>query len=484
MDQPNILFLLSDQHHSNFTGYAGNKVVRTPNLDQLAAEGTSMENMYCGSPLCVPSRMALMSGLLPDVTRIFTNFHSLPSEQPTFVHSLSAAGYQTVLAGRMHFNGPDQRHGFQERLVGDMTPIRFDQGFAANTGELGETFGQSLVGVTHSGPGHSSVLDFDEDVACAAVDYLSTFDGGNPLFMTVGFYGPHCPFICPGDLFEYYYQRVDAPRIPEGFKESVHPFVQKWYANRGITKVPEDAARRSLAAYCGLVEINDRHVGRVLQALRSNPKLKNTMIVYASDHGEMAGDKGLFWKSSFYEGSVRVPCLFSGPEIPKGKSIQQPTSLLDLAETFREIAGGIPLPQTDGHNLLPLLLGTQEEDPERAVISLLGDSKKDAPGAMIRKGPWKMCVYHGYEHPQLFHLEDDPGEWRDLGRNPDTAEIRAQLMAELAPRWNGPMIEAEVEKIQKISRFWGQWRKTAPPEKTFEISWTADPARNFLEGNP
>lgn len=440
-----------------------------------------MRNMYCGSPLCVPSRMALLSGLLPDKTGIYTNFHSLPSEQPTFVHSLAAAGYRTVLAGRMHFNGPDQRHGFQERLVGDITPVRFDQGYSPDWGVLGGTSDQSRTSVEKSGAGTSSVIAFDQDVSDAAVETVSTYDEESPLFLTVGFYGPHCPFVCPRDLFDYYYERVDIPRYPEKFKSQAHPFIQRWHANRGLEELPQASVRRAVAAYHGLVELTDRHVGRIVRALRANPRLENTMIVYASDHGEMAGDKGLFWKSSFYDGSARVPCIVSGPGISPGQTIAHPLSLLDLGATFIEAAGGLPLPRMDGQSLLPLLRGTRLEDSERAVFSILGDMKRDAPGAMIRRGPWKLVIYHGYEHPQLFHMEEDPHELNDLGIDPETIAVRKELLAALAPRWNGKAIARKVGRMREISEFWSKWRESAPPEENFETSWNSTPEQNHLE---
>jgi len=122
MPQKHIVFLLSDQHNPTVAGFAGNAFARTPNLDRLAASGAIFDNCYCSSPLCVPSRASMLSALLPSRTGIFNNFQCLPSDKVTFAHCLSVAGYETVLCGRMHFIGPDQRHGFETRLVGDITP--------------------------------------------------------------------------------------------------------------------------------------------------------------------------------------------------------------------------------------------------------------------------------------------------------------------------------------------------------------------------
>lgn len=478
MSRPPILFLLSDQHHAGFLGAAGHPVVRTPHLDALAGAGVSMDRLYCPSPLCVPSRMAMLSGLLPSATGIYTNLHSLPSEQPTFVHSLRAAGYRTTLCGRMHFNGPDQRHGFTERLVGDITAVDVN-GRSPDYGALQGSSGQSRTGVELSGPGNSNVLEYDRAVTRAAVDYVSGHNGEEPLFLTVGFYGPHCPFVCPPDLFDYYYERVAPPEEPDGFRSAVHPFIRKWYANRRITEPDPEAARRCLAAYCGLVEVMDRHVGAILEAWRSNPALRDGLVVYASDHGEMAGEKGMFWKSSFYEGSVRVPCIAHLPgAITGGRRCAHAGSLLDLGPTFLDWGGGAPLPHTHGASLRGVWTGQQPDDTERPVFSLLGDIKGDAPGAMVRWGRWKMMRYHGYDHPQLFDLEKDPGEWNDRGSDPAAAHIREELDTLLEPHWHGAEVAAEVERIQALQRYWEDWKQSVDhdsPER-----WKEDPEENYL----
>ena len=438
-----------------------------------------MENAYCGSPLCVPSRMSMLAGLLPSRTGIYTNHNGLPEEQPTFVHSLAGAGYQTTLSGRMHFNGTNQRHGFLDRLIGDITPVH-PQGRGMEIGEYGSATGQNRTSLRVSGPGNSSVLEYDRAVTEATLPYIENYQSEQPLFLTVGFYGPHCPFICPPELFEYYNERVEVPAFPENFRETVHPFIQQWLKNRGIEDPDPEEVRRCVVAYYGLVETVDARFGSIINAWKNNPRLQDSLIVYISDHGEMAGEKGMFWKSSFYEGSVKVPCIVHQPgTIPENRVVQEPVSLLDLGPTFIQMANAAPLPETDGEDLTPLWRGERKEQSGRPIISLLGDMKGDSAGAMIRLHSWKLVAYYGYEHPQLFNLEEDPEEFNDLGQHPDFAETREDLLKRLEAYWDPEAAVAQVKRIRHTMEFWKHWKEKVvldSPER-----WVALPEHNFIQ---
>ena len=419
----------------------------------------------------------MLSGLLPTKTGIFTNFQSLPSDRATFVHSLGIAGYETVLCGRMHFTGPDQRHGFMKRLVGDVT--HSSVGGKIKMGSLDRTPDQSRIALEKSGPGNSSVIEYDREVFQEAGRYLEHRKSDKPLFMTVGLYGPHCPYVCPKDLFDYYYKNLPPSDTYEEFKKSVHPAVRKWYENRGISVVTEEEVRRSQAGYYGLVELMDRFIGRFLDTVDKTLGLKDTLLVYASDHGDMAGDKGLFWKSNFYEGSVRVPIIFSLPaEIQSGKRIEQITSLLDLGPTLIDLCGGLELPETDGESLLSLLRGEAVESRERTVISQLGDLKGDSPSAMIRKGEWKLVSHYGYDHPQLFNLEEDPEEMTDLGGEPQYQTKRTELIDELSRNWNGEQVLSHISISSLHTGLLKQWFEVAEPER--KELWVGKAEDNYL----
>ena len=266
--QPNVVIFMSDQHNRGVLGCAGDEVVRTPNLDALAERGVQFTDAYCPSPLCVPSRMSFMTSRYPSDQRVISNQCVLDSNIPTFAHGMTLAEYETVLAGRMHFVSHDQRHGFENRLVGDFTyqfhgvsePILDPIG--------GGTTGQSRSAAEISGPGRTAVQAYDRDVTDAAVDFITEREDDRPFCLVVGTYGPHCPFICPKDLYDEYYDQVGLPDIPEGYLDAVHPFIRKWRENRGVLDpLTPERVRSARAAYYGMVTTIDRCVGDVRDAI-------------------------------------------------------------------------------------------------------------------------------------------------------------------------------------------------------------------------
>jgi choline-sulfatase len=454
--QPNIILILSDQHNKAMMGCAGDPIVRTPNLDRLAENGVRFENAYCASPVCVASRTSFLSGLHITSTGCYGNDTALRSDRATFVHALSVAGYETVLAGRMHLVGPDQSHGFTTRLTGDITPTILG-GKGVPYGELRSLSGQAGRVVQVSGAGRSSLIAYDEAVTKDACDYIRNYDQERPLFMTIGHYGPHCPYVCPSDPYDYYYEHLPPPSNPDNFAETVHPAIQKWFEMRNMKVVEEDDVRRARAAYYGLVELLDRYTGDILNAIESSLNLENTLIIYASDHGDMAGHNGLFWKSTMYEGSVGVPLIFTGAGVEgKGRLVHQPVSLLDFAPTLIELAGAPPLPELHGQDIFPLVQDRAEETPERAVVSLHIDRAVNYT-AMVRKGDWKSVEYLGYRQPQLFNLVDDPAEQNDLGGNHDHKDLIADLTKEIAVYWDGARVKENYERQQVHQNLLKEW---------------------------
>lgn len=483
MEKPNIIYILSDQHNASVMGCAGDPYVKTPNLDALAQQGTMLTNSYCNSPLCCPSRASMLSGLLPSENGVYNNMQALRSDQATFVHSLSVAGYETVLSGRMHFNGPDQRHGYEKRFVGDITNSHPGTGSGVyGSGVFRATPGQNRYAIEFSGAGNSAVLCFDHDVTDAACDYLEQRDDTRPLFMTVGLYGPHCPYICPEDLFNYYYGLLPEPEeITEEYRNSIHPAIQDWYKNRGVTDISVEDVKRVRAAYYGMVTHIDNLVGKIMNKIKDTLGLDNTIIVYGSDHGDNIGEHGLFWKTNFYEGSSRIPLIFSWKDVfAKNTKINGLTSLLDLAPTFIDIANGSSLPHMNGESLLENLKTGKEVAEDRVVISQLADIKGDTPSAMIRKNEYKFVLHYGHETPQLFDLNNDPNEYHDLAENPEYLEVRNELKEELLKYWDPEKVSEDVELAKahlKILEKWGSVTNVEPVD-----AWSSDPKENYIIG--
>ncbi len=444
--QPNLVFVFSDQHNPNVIGAAGDEFVRTPRMDRLMHEGVTLNNCYCASPWCVPSRMSMLTSLLPSRTGIFTNDQTLSSSIPTLAHGMAAAGYETVLCGRMHFLGMDQWHGYEKRPVGEITAT-LPGAVPLDYGSFGVGTGQSARGAEVAGPGRSFVMEYDREVTEGAVRFLQERRDERPLFMTIGHYGPHCPFVCPRDLFAYYWERLPVPEAPADSYESHHPSVRRWMDRRGLTTLSRESVRAAQAAYYGLVELMDQHLGTILESVAQTLDPENTLVVYGSDHGEMMGRKGLFWKSNFFDGSARVPLICHQPGgIEGGRTIDTPTSLLDVAPTFLNLAGGPSLPGACGQPLDQVLPGNADPDPDREVVSMLVDRSR-FPACMIRRHQWKLVDHHDSPIPQLFNLDEDPDENRDLGQDPATAEVRRDLRSRLRRYWDP---EAALENVRHV----------------------------------
>lgn len=339
-ERPNLLYLHSDQHSPFVAGCYGDERVHTPHLDRLAARGVVLDACYCPSPLCVPSRMSALTGRHPFENRVWTNSHVLDSAIPTLAHSMGAGGYRPALIGRMHALGPDQLHGYAERLVGDHGPNHLG-GRGVDHGELTGTAGPARVSLVKSGPGQSAYQVHDEDVTDCAVEWLQAQGArrkagdDSPFSLSVGFMLPHQPFVAKAADYSRYEGRMTLPRTPEPFSDALHPHLRAWRRACGIEEVTEAEVLRARTAYWALVTRLDHMIGRILGALETAGLAQNTLVLYTSDHGEQAGEHGLWWKQTFYEDSVRVPAVLAWPgRLPEGERCGRVTSSLDLNATM------------------------------------------------------------------------------------------------------------------------------------------------------
>ena len=430
-----ILLYMSDQHSYGLQGYAGNQVVRTPNLDRLARTGTAMDNAYTACPLCVPARAAMISGELPSHNGVLFNFSAIDSNQATFLHSLHAAGYDTVLCGRMHFIGPDQRHGYARRIAGDRTPVfpnNPPKGVDPPTEVRGYDENSSLY---YMGPGDSPVLAYDRYVVDHATAFLEE-DHETPFFLTVGTYGPHFPYVAPPELFHYYYDKVpldDASADFEGYPALAGK----------MQEADPDVVRAARAAYYGLVEQQDRHIGTVYNAFQAY--LRRTghegIFIYVSDHGDMNGTHGYYGKQVFYEPAVHIPFLIQGSDIP-AQRITAPVSLLDVGKTVCALAGAKVLPG-DGEDLSQAI-ATGRFDEDRTVVSELytylsnGDTSL---GRMIRWHDYKYFTFSGFpDDDVLYNVAEDPGELHNLRDSEPALVERLRAKAAEYPSYDDVMV--------------------------------------------
>lgn len=411
-----ICLFFSDQHAYSAQGYAGNRIVRTPNLDRIAEHGVVFGNNYTSYPLCVPARMSLMSGQLPSKCGVMGNFSVLPSERATFAHSLNSIGYETVLCGRMHFVGPDQRHGFSRRIAGDITPIFTNRPTEAFKKERGvhlntPTGGPACISII--GAGNSPTLEFDRYVVEKAVDYLKD-SYEKPQFLCVGTYSPHHPYVAPKELYDYYYEKIGCESLSD-----VDLPLPAFYSNIFQDK-DKEVVRAVRAAYYAMVEFTDSEVGIVYDAFQEY--LKRTghdgIFIYASDHGDHIGRRGLYGKNTFFEEAAHTPMIFTGDGVAEGLRYSGATSLMDLGPTLCSLVGAPIAPETDGVSLASQVRGG-DDDMERMVISELGGSADRKTGAvsyaqMVKWKNYKFIHYHGLDDDAVYDIERDPDEGENI----------------------------------------------------------------------
>jgi choline-sulfatase len=489
MSRPNLLFLFSDQHAARIAGCYGDATGVTPNLDRLARDGVVFDNAYCPSPLCVPSRMSMLTGRHPFEQECWTNDDYLRSDAATWLHSAGAAGYRPVLAGRLHAMGPDQLHGYAERRVGDHSPNwpgvpRHDLGVLD---KANDPWRESLE---RSGVGQSAYQVKDVETVAAACDFLRgtarerRSGRATPFCLTVGFLLPHPPYVAWREDYARFEGRVPAPAHGEP-PGNPHPWETWWRENRDLASVDATAVRRARTAYYGLVHRLDRLIGEVLQCLADEELADDTLIVYTTDHGDQLGERGLWWKHTLYEDSVRVPLVVSWPgRLPRGERRAQVVDLLDVAATMIGAMDGPPLPHGHGRDFISVAQDPRASWHDEAFSEHCTDTVPAWTGGraiqqrMVRRGSWKLIYTHGYA-PQLFDLASDPFERRDLASDPRHAALRAQLTARVLDGWDPERVRARISERRLDKDVIGAWaRSVGPPD---EFRWTLLPEHNRLD---
>jgi len=423
---PNILFLMSDEHRPDVTGYEGNPVVRTPVLDELARTGVVFRNAYCPSPICVPGRMAMMAGQLPRTCGCECYGQDLAPGAMTFARTFSQYAYQTVACGKLHHMGTDPLQGWN-RLIG-MHENLGPQHIAGRHEPSFERYAHGTVRnvkwspvkeVLRAGIGRARPVVHDEYAVLGAHNYIEQYfvdacydraTPDRPLLLKISLEEPHYPYSTHEDLFAYYLNRVE-PFLDEAPFD--HPFLSRHRVRVG-EDVTERDLRRATAAYYGMVETVDRHYGSVMDALRhAGQDLDDWIILYTTDHGEMLGEHGVWEKQKFFEASARVPLIIRWPRgFDGGRTIDANVNQCDLFATLCTLAG-IPTPEgLDSRSLVPFLRDEPVEWNNETVSQFGGTN------LMIKRDALKY-QYYGEDMPEvLFDLDADPGETRNFMHAP------------------------------------------------------------------
>jgi len=463
---PNVIILMADQLPVFMCGCYGHRSVKTPTIDALARNGAVFDAAYCPSPICAPSRASIMTGLHVHKHEVWDNAAPLRCDLPTFAHSFSAAGYRTILCGKMHFVGPDQMHGFDERWTQDIYPATFDW-TRSNRKQVAVNDGQNIDRVYGAGMGYTPDMDYDKEVLFRTEHGLKRIarkSRNDPFMLLVSFTGPHHPYRAPKTYWDLYSDKdVDLPEIPEDYRKREHEHV-KWNRRHGRFDrlVPDKVCRTARHASLARTTMVDDYLARIVALLGELKMADNTVVVFTADHGDMLGEHGLWFKNTSYEWSSRVPFIVSGPGIP-AQRISEPVTLLDLGPTLCSLAGVKPIyDRIDGRDISDLVLGKRSSEPGEAIMENYGEGVWRG-WRMIRKGQYKMVYVPGYE-PELFDLSKDPNEWNNVVNDPAYKEIRTELEAAVLKDWKN---HDELEE----KRYQSEERRIAIRKVGQELDW-------------
>ena len=481
--RPNILVVMTDEHGAQFSGTYGHPFITTPGMDRLAREGVTFDAAYCNNPLCVPSRLSFMTGRYTHRCGGWDNTTALPVDAVTWPYLLRAQGYEAVLSGKMHLLGPDRLHGFERQLAVDLHadlihPVyRWADGVpeaaepwpgVTRTGsrvpEHGRNFGAEvsegggespMERVVETGPGTTPEIKADDLAVERAIEFLRGRTGADrPFALCVGLIAPHYPFVVPEPFFSQYFpEHADLPDLPPGHLQALPSAAQRLRRAFGFHGHTDDQVRRARAAYYGLVSYADSKIGALLDVLDRTGLADRTIVVHVSDHGELLGEHGLWRKMSFYEQSARVPLQIRWPgRGVAGERIAACASLVDVTATLVEAAGAAQSGSAlDGRSLAGLIDGSADAIggwPDQAFAEHTAHGT-DRPRAMLRRGPWKLCMSGGADpETELYDLIHDPGEFRNRAGDPAVREIEAELRGALLARWDAAAVDAQVRAHQ------------------------------------
>ncbi len=441
LERPNLVFITTDQHRGDCTGIDGHPILETPHLDQLANEGVYFPRAYSPCPVCVPARMVMMTGQSPYNTGFFTNSSSALGQTDTLPRILGGLGYQTQLIGKAHFSPQRARLGFDNTIINESGRYREGDDYhlwlnktpyaglerATSIGNNDVFSRRSVVPETH----HVNTWTANE-----CIEFLDRRDPTCPFFLWMSFSRPHSQYDPPAP-YDAWYDPEDVPppiRTPD--EDFLPPELREASLRYDWDRMSPARIARARQHYFGQITHIDHQIGRFLAALRWMGLWDNTLVIFTSDHGDMMGDHGLFFKSHFFEGSGRVPLILRAPRGWEGvipaRRYEKPVSLVDVLPTLISAAGGRVPEQADGVSLLPALEG---DDPveDRIFHGEIGGEKRRHH--CLADGRYKYMWFRLGGCEYLFDLKEDPNEVNNLARDEDrVVEWRNRLIKLLEVR--------------------------------------------------
>nr|OQO16855.1 hypothetical protein B0A51_16320 [Rachicladosporium sp. CCFEE 5018] len=479
-DRPNILYIMADQLAAPLLKmYNPKSQIKTPHLDKLAEQSVVFESAYCNSPLCAPSRMAMITGQLPSKIGAYDNASPIAEDTPTYAHYLRKAGYECILGGKMHFIG-EQLHGYERRLTADIYPA--DLGWSVNWDEPDKRLEwyHNSSSILQAGPcERSNQLDYDEEVMYKAQQYLHDHvrkdpkKDSRPFCLTVSLTHPHDPYTIEQEHYDMYEGvDIDLPEVSIPKKDlDAHSKRLQHVCDLEDYEFTPEQIKQARRAYYGAVSYVDAQVGKLMALLKRLKLDDNTLIMFSGDHGDMLGERGLWYKMSYFEASVRVPMLISYPKRYAPHRVPQNVSTLDILPTLVDIVGEKlePYLPMDGVSMVPHLKGKDTHDT--VFAEYMGEGTV-APMMMIRRGAWKYITCPA-DPDLLFNLSTDPHELDNLATSSDPATVKVydSFVAEAKEKWNMEAITTDVVQRQRQRRFvhsslksgaWTSWDYKVP----------------------
>ncbi|RCW63193.1 choline-sulfatase [Pseudorhodoferax soli] len=444
MRRPNIILFMADQMSALALQQYGNNTVIAPNIAALSERGVTFKNAYTNYPICAPSRYTMLTGRLPHAIDAFDNAAELPAAVPTLMHYLRTMNYRTIISGKMHFVGPDQHHGYHERLTTDIYPADFAWVPDWKKGPRNAPTGINMRAVVEAGwCVRSMQLDYDEEVAFFGNQKLYDLarrTGDDPFFLTISLTHPHTPFTASREHWDRYdHAAIDMPKVPPIPLDQLDTHSKWLYYSHGRDRltITDEHTRNARHAYYAMCSYIDDKLGEMMKVLEATNMLEDTIIVFTADHGDMQGERGMWFKQTFFENSTRIPLMVSGPGLPKGKTVSQNVSLVDLLPTLLAQAndGQVnAVTALEGVDMTGLMTGSTKGWSDQVSCEYY-DMGVCAPCRMVREGNYKYVYTHG--HPSmLFDLEADPTETKNLAGMPAVATIEQRLHALTMDKWD------------------------------------------------
>ncbi len=448
---PNIILIITDQQRFDTINALGFPYMDTPNLDRLVREGVSFDNCHITAPSCAPARASLFTGYYPHVTGIMRNADSW---RRSWVELLAAEGYHCVNVGKMHTQPFETPLGFHERYVvenkdryleGRYYFDEWDKGLQARglvkqqrkLYRRREDYRERMGAFTWDLPADTQADNF---VGKLAQWRLSSYPKTEPLFMQIGFPGPHPPYDPTADIAATYIGRdLPLPNVTQAELDAQPPPYQQ--LRRHNTEIDHDSIvhlenpsreqlQRLRAYYAANVTMIDTQVGRIMDSLAAEEYLDNSIVIFTSDHGDCLGDHGHIQKWTMYDIVTRVPAIFWAPgRFKPGTRIPAQCQWMDIGQTVLELAGITPPGSMQTVSLLPALEGEDWQGREYVYAEHPADNVYEGPYmTMIRSEKWKLVHFLGQSYGQLFDLEADPGELNNLWDDEGLAALKQSML--------------------------------------------------------